>query len=53
MSGDGTLLQKVAACCRVRRMSIRTERAYSNWIEQFLRFHRDGGRTACAPTSQN
>ncbi|MCO6456994.1 MAG: phage integrase N-terminal SAM-like domain-containing protein [Pirellulaceae bacterium] len=26
---------------RQRHLSIRTERAYLRWIEQFLRFHRD------------
>ena len=33
------LLDRVRAACRVRHMSIRTEDAYHDWIERFIRFH--------------
>lgn len=35
------LLQQVRNLMRQRHLSIRTERAYLGWIEQYLRFHRD------------
>jgi len=35
------LLQEVRQLTRTLRMSIRTEEAYVQWIEQFLRFQRD------------
>ena len=34
------LLDRVRDACRVKHYSIRTERAYCNWIERFIRFHR-------------
>jgi integron integrase len=35
------LADRVREAIRLRHMSIRTEQAYLNWIEQFLRYHRD------------
>jgi site-specific recombinase XerD len=32
-------LDRVRAVCRVRHYSIRTEDAYHDWIERFIRFH--------------
>src|SRR5215510_13127648 len=34
------LLDRVRAACRVRHFSIRTEDAYHDWIERFIRFHK-------------
>src|SRR5689334_1667820 len=34
------LLDRVRAACRVRHFSRRTEDAYHDWIERFIRFHR-------------
>ncbi|MCI0700212.1 MAG: phage integrase N-terminal SAM-like domain-containing protein [Planctomycetia bacterium] len=34
------LLDRVRAACRVRHMSIRTEDAYHDWVERFIRFHK-------------
>jgi integron integrase len=33
------LLDRVRAACRVRHYSIRTEDAYAEWAERFIRFH--------------
>ncbi|MCI0701583.1 MAG: integron integrase, partial [Planctomycetia bacterium] len=33
------LLDRVRAACRVRHYSIRTEDAYHDWVERFIRFH--------------
>ena len=33
------LLDRVRHACRVRHYSIRTEDAYHNWAERFIRFH--------------
>ncbi len=33
------LLDRVRAACRVRHMSVRTEDAYHDWAERFIRFH--------------
>jgi integron integrase len=33
------LLERVRHACRVRHFSIRTEAAYHDWIERFIRFH--------------
>ena len=35
------LVDQVRGHCRVAHLSIRTERAYVQWIERFLRFHHD------------
>ena len=34
------LLDRVRHACRVRHFSIRTEDAYHDWIEQYIRFHK-------------
>jgi integron integrase len=34
------LLDRVRAACRVRHYSIRTEDAYAQWVERFIRFHK-------------
>jgi integron integrase len=34
------LLDRVRDACRVKHYSIRTERAYTDWIERFIRFHK-------------
>jgi integrase len=34
------LLDRVRHACRVRHFSRRTERAYHNWAERFIRFHK-------------
>ena len=34
------LLDRVRGACRVRHMSIRTEDAYHDWAERFIRFHK-------------
>lgn len=39
--GKPSLLQQVRNLTRVRHMSIRTEEAYCQWIEGFLRFHKE------------
>lgn len=33
------LLDRLREACRVRHMSIRTEKAYHDWAERFIRFH--------------
>ena len=33
------LLDQVRNQCRLRHYSIRTEEAYSHWIERYIRFH--------------
>jgi integron integrase len=33
------LLDRLRAACRVRHYSIRTEDAYHDWVERFIRFH--------------
>src|SRR3954469_20975913 len=33
------LLDRVRQACRVRHYSIRTEDAYADWAERFIRFH--------------
>jgi hypothetical protein len=33
------LLDRVRMACRVRHYSIRTEDAYHDWVERFVRFH--------------
>lgn len=33
------LLDRVRGACRVRHYSIRTEGAYTDWVERFVRFH--------------
>lgn len=33
------LLDQLRAAIRLRRYSIRTERAYVNWVSAFVRFH--------------
>lgn len=33
------LLDRVRHACRVRHFSIRTEGAYTDWVEQYIRFH--------------
>ncbi len=35
------LLDQVRNLCRIQHLSIRTEKAYVQWIERFLRFHRN------------
>lgn len=34
------LLDRVRMACRVRRFSRRTERAYHDWVERFIRYHK-------------
>lgn len=34
------LLDRVKNACRIRNMSENTERIYSSWVEQFVRFHK-------------
>ena len=36
-----SLLDQTQRLIRAKHMSIRTERSYLNWIERFLRFHRE------------
>lgn len=38
-SGGPKLLDRLRAACRVRHYSIRTEDAYHDWAERFIRFH--------------
>jgi len=35
------LLEQARQLIRAKHLSIRTERAYINWMERFLRFHRE------------
>src|SRR5215216_3445575 len=35
-----SLLEQVRRCLRLRHYSIRTERAYVDWIKRFILFHR-------------
>ena len=38
-SSPPKLLHRVRAACRVRHLSLRTERAYVHWIRAFVRYH--------------
>lgn len=38
-ASEQKLLDRVRSACRVKHYSIRTERAYSDWIARFLKFH--------------
>ena len=35
------LREQLPEVCRFKQFSLRTETAYWNWIQQYLRFHRD------------
>jgi hypothetical protein len=40
MAGKPSLLEQVRQCLRLKHYSIRTERAYVDWIKRFILFHR-------------